>query len=176
MEIIPNTVIHLLRSVPLDNTYTDTMFFISEGAQREHFLAYNKTTFNQQTYQRIRKGVARVDASLDTIFDCNYMMFQNTSYGNKWFYAFITSMEYVNNTTTDVFFELDVMQTFLFDYQLEHCFVERETPATDEIGEHVYPEDLPIGTIVCHHQYVPNALREISSNLQPVLCVSALES
>ena len=176
MEIIPNTVIHLLRNVPLDNTYTGTMFFMSAGAQREHFLSYNKTTFTQQTYQRIRKGVARVDASLDTIFDCNYMMFQNTSYGNKWFYAFITSMEYVNNTTTDVFFELDVMQTFLFDYTLEHCFVERETPRSDNIGEHVYPEDVAVGDIICHDQIVPNALRPLSSDLKPCMAFSELES
>ena len=177
MEIAPNSTIILISGVPLDNTYTDTMFFMNEASQRQHFLGYqNKHTFTQQTYQRIKKGIARIDAALDDIFDCNYMMFQNTSYGSKWFYAFITSMEFVNNTTTDVFFELDVMQTFLFDYTLEHCFVERETPASDDLGEHIYPEDLPVGSIVCHHQYVPNSLREISSDLKPVICMSAIES
>lgn len=176
MEIAPNTVIHLLRNVPLDNTYTDTMFFSSAAAQREHFLSYNKTSFEQQTFQRIRKGVARVDTPLNAIFDCNYMMFQNTAYGNKWFYAFITSMEYVNDNATDVFFEIDVMQTFHFDYQLEHCFVERETPVSDNVGEHVYPEDLPIGEIVCHQQYVPNAFQSISADLRPCIARTPLES
>ena len=38
------------------------------------------------------------------------MMFQNSAYGDKWFYAFITSVEYVNDVTSNISFEIDVMQ------------------------------------------------------------------
>lgn len=182
MEIAPNSTIILLSGVPLDNTYTDTIYFSTEALQRTWFQSggagsgVTRKTYTAQSYQRIRKGVARIDVKADDIYNVNYMAFQNTSYGSKWFYAFVTDVEFVNNTTSDVFFELDVIQSFLFDFQLEPCFVEREIPASDLVGEHTYPEDLPVGEIICHDMFVPNAFRPLSSDLRPCICMSELES
>lgn len=160
MEIAPNSTIILLSGVPLDNTYTDTFYFATKALQESHFLSagqYTRHTFQQQTYQRVKKGVARVDSPADDIYNCNYMLFQNTAYGNKWFYAFITDLEYVNDNTTDVFFELDVMQTYLFDYELEQCYVERETPVRDDFGANIQAEPVQTGDIICHSMDRPSA-------------------
>ena len=69
-------------------------------------------------------------------------MFQNTSFGIKWFYAFITNVEYINNETSEITIEIDVMQTWHFDYTVNQCFVEREMAATDDIGGNLVPETL----------------------------------
>lgn len=46
-------------------------------------------------------------------------MIQNENFGHKWWFAFITGVEYVNNVTCDIFFEIDVMQSFYFNIVLK---------------------------------------------------------
>lgn len=148
MYIEPNTNIRLLTNVPLDNSYDHTIYFETETDQISYFTALTKYNLNYYTYQRVNNGVTRVGIKADSLYDCNYMMFQNTNFGSKWFYAFITKVEYVNNVTSNVYFEIDVMQTWHFDYTMGQCFVEREHTATDLIGQHIEPESIDIGEYV----------------------------
>lgn len=148
MYIEPNTTIRLLKNCPLDTTYEHTIYFASESAQISYFQGLTKYTLTNQTYQRVQRGKMRVAYKAEDLYDCNYLMFQNSSFGNKWFYAFIKSIEYVNNVTSEIEFEIDVMQTWFFNYELEMCFVEREHSATDNIGENLVPENLETGEYV----------------------------
>lgn len=151
MLIEPNTNIRLLHNVPLDNTYDHTIYFGSRSAQTTYFQGLTKYNLTAQSYQRVQRGRARVGIKADSIYDCNYMMFQNTAYGNKWFYAFITSVEFVNNVTSEVTFEIDVMQTWYFDYESEACFVEREHIANDQIGANITDEPVALGEYVMNN-------------------------
>lgn len=148
MYIEPNTVIRVLHNCPLDKSYDHTIYFDSETAQISYFQGLTKYTFTDQSYQRVQRGKARVQRKAEDLYDCNYMMFQNSSFGNKWFYAFILSVEYVNNITSEITFEIDVMQTWFFDYTLEQCFVEREHSVTDNIGDNLVPEKLELGDYI----------------------------
>ena len=149
MYIEPNTNIRILKDVPLDNTYEHTLYFKDEIAQRVYFMSQTKHTLTNQSYQRVNKGVARVQLKAEDLYDCNYLMFNNASFGNKWFYAFITSVEYVNNIVSEVTFEIDVMQTWQFDYTLKECFVEREHSVTDNVGDNIVAEHFDTGDIIC---------------------------
>lgn len=148
MYIAPNTNIRLLRNCPLDNTYRNTIYFASASAQAAYFSGLTKYNLVNYSYQRYQKGI-RVGIEADNLYDCNYVMFQNSAFGNKWFYAFITSVEYVNNETSYVEFELDVMQTWAFDYVVDPSFVEREHPNTDNYFENLVPENLEHGEYIC---------------------------
>ena len=148
MYIEPNTTIRLLKNCPLDNTYDHTIWFADKSSQTSYFRGLTKYVLSEQTYQRVNKGRMRVQYKADDIYDCNYLMFQNSNYGSKWFYAFIKSVEYVNNITSEIEFEIDVMQTWFFDYTLGECFVEREHVGSDKIGEHTVPENIEIGEYV----------------------------
>ena len=148
MYIAPNTTIRMLKDVPLDNTYRNTIYFAYVENQTSYFSGKTKYTFAAQSYQRVQKGTLRVGRKADDLYDCNYLMFQNTAYGNKWFYAFVTGVEYVNNETSEVSFEIDVMQTWHFDYDVKMSFVEREMSVTDKIGDNLVPENLEIGDYV----------------------------
>lgn len=53
-------------------------------------------------------------------------MYQNSNYSNKWFYAFITSMEYKNDNTTYIKLETDIWQTYQFEIQFKPSFIVRE--------------------------------------------------
>lgn len=148
MYIEPNSDIIILKNIPLDNTYDHTIYFETKTAQHDWFYLYRKFEFNKYSYQRLNRKYIKVEKKADDLYDCNYMMYRNTAYGNKWFYAFIKTVEYVNDNVTQIEYEIDVMQTWHFDYELGDSFVIREHSASDNIGENLIPEDVPIGDYV----------------------------
>ena len=153
MLIQPNTVIDILKNCPLDKTYEHTIYFNKNdtSTQISYFMSLRKHRLTAQSYQRYDKGVLQVQLKADDLYDCNYMMFQNTSYGSKWFYAFITNVEYVNNATSRITYEIDVMQTWHHNYDLEKCFVEREHSKTDNLFENLVKENLDLGdSYICY--------------------------
>lgn len=145
MYIYPNTTLRILRDVNLNSDYDHTIWFDGKIAQTEYFLSKTKYTLSNQSYQRKERGWMKVDINQNNLWDCTYLMFQNTSYNNKWFYAFILSVEYVNDSVSLINFQIDVMQTWHFDYILDKCFVEREHSLTDNLFENLVDEGLDIG-------------------------------
>ena len=169
MYIAPNSTIILLKDVPLSRDYTDTIFFTSAAAQTSYFqAAYVKKTFTAQSYQRVKKWVMRLEVLADDIYDYNYMMFQNTSFGSKWFYAFITNVEYINNSVSEITYELDVMQTWLFEATVKPSYVERETAETDVIGANIAPEPIDIGPVKCYDYGRSGTM----TNYKVILCIA----
>lgn len=149
MVVAPTSKIYLLSGVPLDNTYQNTIYFASESDQINYFISKQKYTLSNYTYLR-RERVLRVGVLADNLLNCNYIMFQNSSFGNKWFYGFITEQpKYINNETSEIVFEIDVMQTWHFDYKLLPSFVEREHSTTDAIGDNLVPDNLETGDYIC---------------------------
>lgn len=148
MYITPNSTLQLCKDIPFGSNYESTMWFADTVAQYAYFSNKAFKTFNNLSY--IRHGLGAVDIKVlaDDIYEANYLIFQNTSYGGKWFYAFINEVEYINNSTTRVYFTIDVMQTWFFDYTLNECFVEREHVADDVIGGHLVDEGLQLGEYV----------------------------
>lgn len=166
MYIQPETNIRILRNVPLDTTYEHTIYFGSKSAQYNYFAGLTKYNLTNYTYQRVKRGVCRVGIKADNLYDCNYMMFQNKAYGDKWFYAYITSVEFVNNECAEISFELDVIQTWFFDCEPDYCFVEREHTVTDAIGEHIEPEAVDTG------EYIFNTYEPIKLMRDMVVAIS----
>lgn len=139
--ISPNTTIKICKNVALDSDYRNTINFNDASSQYAFFNGKVKYTQSNYTYQRIRKNILRIAINADNLYDCNYMMFQNTSFGAKWFYAFITNVEYVNNETSEITFELDYIQTYLFDIVYKKCYIERQHSRYDNIYFNHQPED-----------------------------------
>ena len=156
--IAPDGDIVILKNIPIDAGYKHTISFRNAEEQIQYFLnpARVKATLTRQYYTRIENGVIRAQvftndegvSGADYYRDCNYLCFTNNAtletsgYSHKWYFAFITSISYVNNSVAEIRFQLDVMQTWAFNYVLKDSFVEREHSASDLIGEHVLPEPL----------------------------------
>lgn len=168
MYIEPNTTIKILAGVPIDNTYQHTLYFSDTDSQAAYFSGKAIYTFNQQSYQRVERGRMRIQVKADSIYHANYLMFQNTNYGNKWFYAFITSVEYVNNITSEVTFEIDDIQTWFWNAKLQECFVIREHSETDELGDNIEPEPVECGEYVFEN-YGANWAGDIDLNQYAVV-------
>ncbi len=141
MSFDPNTIVHLLK-VPLINDGANTFTFSDRTAQFNYFKSKRVDTLDASdfTYQR-KDGVMRVNAVAEDLWGINYVMYQNHNFGDKWFYAF-ASIEYVNPSVTNIKLTTDYWQTFLFDFQLGNCRIEREIirKANDDRFQYDLPE------------------------------------
>lgn len=142
------TEVHLL-SVPLENDYKNTLVFADKQDQHQFFSSKVVKSYTEFSYQR-KDNIIRVPEHIDTLLSsgCNYVMYKNSYYSNKWFYCFINDMKYINDACTEVQIETDVMQTFLNEYTVKESFVEREHVDNDTIGLHTFPEGLETGEYI----------------------------
>lgn len=150
MYIAPNTSIILLKNVPLKPDYNETFWFNSTGDQQTFFRSpqHSPVVYSSQSYQRKDRDYLRIEAKYQNVFMYNYMMFQNQSHENKWFYAFITNVLYINENVVEIEYEIDVIQTWLKDLILKSCFVERQHTTTDNYAENLIPERLDTGEYI----------------------------
>lgn len=168
--IVPNSDVYILKNVPLEPSFDHTIWFDSPEQQATAFTTYALAFyFDKVSYQRYPRPYITLDKTADELFDCNYMMFRNTAYGMKWFYAFITQVEYISNTTSRIYYTIDPMQTYLFDVNVGQCFVEREHAMTDAIGDNLNPESFELGEYVYDADYFPNIF--LKTNY--VICILA---
>lgn len=167
--IQPNSIVKLLRDCPLDEKQRDTWYFQSVSEQRNYFESLVMVSFTSLSYQRIKRGVIRLQYRAEQLLACNYMMFQNTTYNpTKWFYAFVDEVEYLNDNTCNVYYTIDVIQTWFFEYSELECFVKRMSVPDDTFGNNIEPEPFNLP------EYVGNGTAQID-DLQPVvICQSIL--
>lgn len=148
--IPPNSTVEIFGDLGLSPTHDDTLYFASTSAKDSYFSALNKLgTYSNLSYSRRNRGVIRIQAPMSTLVGASYMRFKNNSFENKWFYAFVTAVEYVNNVTTDIFFEVDVIMTWMGSFSLGQCYVERQHVTNDSIGANIADEGLKCGEYVC---------------------------
>ena len=168
--IVPNSEVYILRNVPLEPSFDHTIWFDSSDQQATAFTTYALAYyFNKVSYQRYPRPYITLDKTVDELIGCNYMMFRNTGFGEKWFYAFITQVEYISNTTSRIYYTIDPMQTYLFDVNVGECWVEREHAMSDAIGDNLVPESFELGEYVYDADYFPN----IFAKTNYVICILA---
>lgn len=144
--IAPNSTIEIFGDVSLAPEQDDTLYFASVGAKDSYFSGITKlATFTAQSYQRRDRGYIRVEATMAQLYTACYMRYKNTSFENKWFYAFITGVEYVNNITVEIRFEIDVMMTWMGAFSLAQCFIARQHQTVDYPGSNIVDEGLDTG-------------------------------
>lgn len=145
MYIQPSTELHILQNIPLNKSYEHTVYYKDKETQAQEFLKYEKFSLRELSYQRIGIGTMRVELPYESLYNCNYMMFKNNAFENKWFYAFITGVSYISNVVSEIYYEIDVMQSWCYDYSFLETFIERQHSATDRLFENTQPEGLELG-------------------------------
>lgn len=144
-DFTPITTVQLLNNVPLFPDNTNQIYFDNATHQNQYFTSRVYKTSNNLTYQRDYQVYALQAEYDNTITSCNYLRYRNNNYGNKWFYAFITSIRYVNPNTVYIDFILDAYQTFMFDITWKDCFIERSHVRDDTLGAHTLDEGIHVG-------------------------------
>lgn len=149
--VIPNSTVVLLKNISLTPTYENTVDYDNATAQYNDMYAHKLGQWDRCTYvgKNKQQGTIRLESTQGLLMQqATYMMFKNTSYENKWFYAFVTDVTWVNNVTWEVSFVLDVMQTYYFDFTYSQCLIERQHVTNDSIGANLIEENLEIGEYV----------------------------
>ena len=151
ITITPQSTVTLCKC-KLENDYKNTLNFANLNAQASYFNSLTQINVSDNDYTYIRKdNKITVNKSYDDIIGYNYLFYTNTGFTTKRYYCFITSIKYVNENTTDIYIETDVIQTWMFDLTYNRCYVEREHVSDDTIGIHTIPEGLETG------EYIINA-------------------
>ena len=117
--------LYLINNVDIDVSYNHTYDHFKTAQEQENFFkAKAFKTVAQGTYFRLNNGVIKVPFLADDIQSAKYLMWKN-DVNNKWYYAFVTSVDYVNPNTSAVSYDIDVIQTYFFDVRWKQSFVER---------------------------------------------------
>ena len=179
MIITPNNEAYLLKA-PLAIDELHQLDFANETAQVNYFQSLPKLALMRITYQRENESLV-VPYNIETIRSYNYVMYKNTNYGNKWFYAFITGMTYESNTVTTCQIRTDCFQTYLFDFSWQQSYIKRETVADDTFGKHLLPEDVDTGDYIVNHskttfvEVANTQLTATGNNKTPMIVVQCSE-
>ena len=138
-KIIPTNELYILQGVPFsknDNKTLSTKAFGSIVRQASFFMS--KSIHHSTAFTYIYEtGAISLDINSMEIINANYIMYKNSDYSNKWIYAFIDKVVYTSPSSCDLYFTIDNIQTFLFNFNFKECFVEREHVIDDSIGSNL---------------------------------------
>ena len=141
----PQTLIQICSGVGLNSRFEHSIHFESIEKQAAFFNTKVVKTLTGYSYIR-RSWKLKVSAAMSDALTWDYLFFVN-NHDRKRYYYFINRIEYVNDSTVSLDLELDVLQSYLFDFELLPCFVERQHTPTDEVGEHTVEEGLDTGEV-----------------------------
>lgn len=168
MNITPDTNIRLLKC-PLQLDNKNQITFSNATSQYNYFSSLPYLEVEASYYQRKDSSIYYPDI-FDNLVEYNYCMYQNSNYSNKWYYAFITDMEYISDSCTRIEIETDVFQTWQHDLDYKESFVVREHTNDDTIGENLVEEDLNTGEVYAGAEIFDDTGYNITNSWIGVLC------
>ena len=149
MVITPQNEIVLL-NVPLEIDNKNQLSFANANAQFQYFrFLTDQKQYDNCTYIR-KDGYVVINDCFDNLIHYNYCMYQNKNFTTKWFYAFITKIEWLSPNSSKVYIKTDVFQTYQFDITYMPSWVEREHINVNEdlIGANLVAEGLETGEFI----------------------------
>lgn len=148
-----NTIIKAYSGIPWDNSLQDIRLFENESERQSFLAGHLKGQWNNCSIVSTGKSI-KVEADYTNCMELNYLSWQNIREGetSRIFYAYITAVNYVNVNAVEIIYEVDWIQTYLFDFVFEESLVEREHVNDDIQGKYVLEEGLEIGEYIVDRQ------------------------
>ena len=170
ISITPQGQVYLCKT-PLENDYKNQLTFASASAQQTYFAGKVFKTDTDYTYIK-KDNTITVNFPIDEILECNYLYYINTGFTTRYYYCFITDMQYVNENATRLTIEIDVWQTYMFDIVKKPCFVQREHVNDDTLGSNTVTEGLDTGEFIINSyetfdEYASDCLVVVGSTKLP---------
>ena len=136
----------LARDIKIDKGYKNVLDY--SESQIVTLLNNNLVaSFTNCSFLRMENAID-VDLAYGTALQANYIGFQNPDYSNKWFFGFITDVEYKSDKTQRIHFEIDEFTTWYSYWDPKTCFVVREHTNNDAIGSNTLPENVDLGEFI----------------------------
>lgn len=161
--------VKIYAGVNLPATYEHSIYWKDPADKARFFRNHIARVFDGGSYVRVSDNRVKVNAPKSVCDACDYLTIDNTetwSEGGKaekftW-YCFIMETRYISGDTTEIEFQVDVLQTFCSvnqrftddKYRLISTYVERETVADDTVGLWLSP-DITIGEYTTNKELKP---------------------
>lgn len=163
-------------NVPFGRDYKSIVSFKDINEQTQAFADIERIKVTRFNY--IQKDNAfEIKGNMARYEKFNYVRYQNANYTNfsgvkKWFYAFITRIEYVGKDVTRIYIATDVWQTWQFDLLYFQSYIERGhiLKQNDYVGVNTNSE--PIG----FEKTIVKDLVDISTELRPYYVLHSTSS
>ena len=107
----------------MDINYNNTPFFTSKENQLNWFFKRVVKRIDDGSYHRKNTDL-KVNYSLEELKFCNYALTINEN-ENKYEFYFIADRTYINPNVSLLTLRMDLIQTYLFDFKLGNCLLER---------------------------------------------------
>ena len=160
---LKNSKVIMAKNIRLEKDYANVLSY-NTSSMVALCTANAVQTFNHCTFLRHGENSIRLEMTYDNAIKCNYVAFQNPDYSNKWFFAFIDSVEYINDGDTKINYTIDEFSTWWDYWQPDECFIEREHTMDDTPGSNLIPEGLELG------EYIQNgSVQNVSFNTDNLL-------
>lgn len=145
----PTNEVYVCAGIGFDNTYQNFRRFDSLDARLDYFRSKSIQRTQAIKPVRLSDAVIYLENPADFFYHADYIVFRNTDFdGGRWYFAFITQVDFVAEKTSRIHFEIDVLQTWFDDSIFTPCFVERQHWATDEPGDNLVQDNLELGEYV----------------------------
>lgn len=165
MSFVPQSNVKILHT-PLDVNGQNQIRFSSAAAQSAYFSGLAVKSYDSFTYQR-KDDIIYVSDHIDALWSGNYVMYQNSNFNSKWFYAYITKMEYIDDHCTAISIKTDVFQTWFLSCTLKDSFIVREMEKGEgqsgyQPGTNLVDEGLETGEYIMNAGFVTTELNDLS--------------
>lgn len=110
----PISNVKLCKVQDVDRSYCNIKRFSNAYERSGYYSQFAEFSFSQVEPIREPNSI-RLNIAANKASTCNYVMFQNANWGVKWFYGFITSVDFININCCKVNVEIDIFQTWFLD-------------------------------------------------------------
>lgn len=132
-----NSKIYICKNIRVDKDYIN----VTDQDMYNVVTSSSHLVASASNYSFIRENRSlKASFNYSDALKCNYMAFQNPSYANKWFYAWIDRVNYIGENTIEIEFTIDIWSTWYSSLVKQSVFVEREHVNNDGFGVHTLPE------------------------------------
>ena len=147
IEDYKDSEIILCSGIAIDKNY-DNVLDISKSSLVGHLRTHSEYVGNDYSILPRNRNSLIVSCPYRTALKCNYMTFRNPDYENEYVFAFVDTVDYINDEASQINFTLDIWHTYHDKFNIEKVFVEREHVSDDTVGLHTIPEGLETGDYV----------------------------
>lgn len=160
----PTNEVRVCKGVCFEPNYSDTVLWADASAQLAYIVSHTFQRYENLTPFRLSEGAILVPGPADDYMECNYLAMMNNDFKqNKWYFAFINRVEFIDMYTSRIYFDIDVIQTYMFDIDLGiGTFVERAHSMTDKPGDNIVAENLELGDYIVNHTERISTLEDLS--------------
>ena len=142
-----NSIVILAKNIKISRDYSNVLSYTED--EMLQLVRANKVDESIGfSFVKHNKNSILVEFNYNECLLSNYIAFQNPDYSNKWFFAFIDDVEYVNDKATNITFTVDSWSTWYSYWDAAETYVLREHVTDDIIGKYTYPEQIETGELI----------------------------